>query len=201
MKKIKKLFEEYVERYNQEQDPYEGETFIYNDDESYKWLMQQLEDKGSKVKTLDYLKANVPKWKADNQKIITTNGAFDLIHKGHIYVFNKCRSMGGVVIVGVNSDESIKQYKKSTRPINCLADRLVVLEAIDDIDYLCVFEETTPLNFLKAIQPDFHVKSKEGYKGIEEQVLPKEKIILLDDIPNYSSTKLFQKLFEDLKQK
>lgn len=148
-----------------------------------------------KVKSLDYIQNKRPGWAG--QIVATTNGAFDLLHKGHIYIFKAAKRQSDILIVGVNSDASIQQYKSPTRPINPVQDRLAVLEAIEYIDYLVVFEEPDPRNFLRAVQPDAHYKSKSGYKGIEEEVLDREKIHLLDDLPGYSSTRLFQKLYED----
>lgn len=150
----------------------------------------------SKIKSLDHIQAERPSWK--NKIVATTNGAFDLLHKGHIHIFRIAKSQSDILIVGVNSDASIRQYKSPTRPINDLLDRLAVLEAIEYIDYLVVFEEPDPRAFLNAIQPDAHYKSCEGYKGIEEEVIDRERIHLLDDIPNYSSTRLFKRLYEDL---
>ena len=152
-----------------------------------------------KVKSLDYIRDKRPTW-AD-KIVATTNGAFDLLHRGHIHVFEIAKKQSDILIVGVNSDASIQQYKSPTRPINVLLDRLAVLEAIEHIDYLVVFEEPDPRAFLQAVSPDAHYKSKSGYKGIEEEVIDREKIHLLDDLPNYSSSLLFQKLYEDLKER
>jgi len=150
----------------------------------------------SKIKSLEWLKAKRAEW--GDKIVATTNGAFDLLHKGHIYIFEAAKKNSDILIVGVNSDQSIKQYKSPTRPINGIDDRLAVLEAIGCIDYLVVFEEADPREFLRAINPDAHFKSKEGYKGIEEEVLDRSKIKLLEDIPNYSSSLLFKKLYHDM---
>jgi len=148
-----------------------------------------------KVKSLDYIKRKRAGW--TGKIIATTNGAFDLIHRGHIYIFEVAKKQCDILIVGVNSDISIQQYKSPTRPINPILDRLAVLEAIEYIDYLVVFEEPDPRAFLEAVNPDAHFKSKEGYKGIEEEVIDRAKIHLLDDLPGYSSTRLFERLHRD----
>jgi len=149
-----------------------------------------------KVKSLNYIRDRRPEW--SDKIVATTNGAFDLLHKGHIHIFREAKRQSDILIVGVNSDASIRRYKSPTRPINNLLDRLAVLEAIEYIDYLVVFEEPDPRIFLRTVQPDAHYKSREGYKGIEEAVIPRERIHLLDDIPNYSSTRLFKRLYDDL---
>jgi len=149
-----------------------------------------------KVKSLQYLQNKRLEW--SDKIVATTNGAFDLLHKGHIYIFETAKKQSDILVVGVNSDASIRQYKSPTRPINTLLDRLAVLEAIEHIDYLVVFEELDPRAFLQAIAPDKHFKSREGYKGIEEDVIARKRIHLLDDIPNYSSTRLFKRLYDDL---
>jgi len=151
-----------------------------------------------KLKSIYSLQDICIELKKEGKKIVTTNGAFDLLHKGHIFLFEKAKKQGDVLIVGVNSDRSIREYKSPTRPINSQEDRIAVLQAIEYIDYLTIFDEPTPCNFLRAIQPDIHVKSKEGYKGLEETVIDRDKIILIEDVPNYSSSMLFKKLYHDM---
>jgi D-beta-D-heptose 7-phosphate kinase / D-beta-D-heptose 1-phosphate adenosyltransferase len=92
------------------------------------------------------------------KKIVFTNGCFDIIHKGHITLLNKAREAGDVLIVGVNSDASIKKLKGPERPINDLEDRLTVLAGLQSVDYLISFEDESPVQLIKAVHPDVFVK-------------------------------------------
>ena len=91
-------------------------------------------------------------------RIIFTNGCFDLLHSGHISLFKYCKDLGGTVVVGLNSDASIRRLKGATRPVNTLQTRLDVLEAIQYIDWIIVFEEDTPAGVLEILRPDILVK-------------------------------------------
>jgi D-beta-D-heptose 7-phosphate kinase/D-beta-D-heptose 1-phosphate adenosyltransferase len=104
-------------------------------------------------------------------KIVFTNGCFDILHAAHIELFAYCRSIGSIVIVGINSDSSIKRLKGSSRPIHTLEDRVKMLKAISYIDFVIPFEEDTPVNLIKSIHPDFLVK---GGDYTQENILGKE---------------------------
>jgi D-beta-D-heptose 7-phosphate kinase/D-beta-D-heptose 1-phosphate adenosyltransferase len=94
----------------------------------------------------------------NGKRIVFTNGCFDILHKGHIALLKKAREAGDVLIVGVNSDSSIRQIKGHGRPINSLEDRLTVLAGLQSVDYLIAFQQTSPLHLIKAVQPDVFVK-------------------------------------------
>ncbi len=96
--------------------------------------------------------------KKQGNKIVFTNGCFDIIHKGHITLLNKARESGDVLIVGVNSDESISKVKGPERPINTLEDRLTVLAGLQSVNFLIAFEQESPVQLIKAINPDVFVK-------------------------------------------
>ena len=135
-----------------------------------------------------------------NIRIVTTNGAFDIIHAGHIRTLQKAKSFGDVLIVGLNSDSSVREYKSSLRPIIPQLERAEMLAAFEVVNYVVIFEETNPIELLKLIKPNFHVKSKAGYKGFEKEIIESNggQIILLDDIPGFSTTKLIEKIKEVL---
>lgn len=92
------------------------------------------------------------------KKVIFTNGCFDLLHSGHIHLIREAKKQGDVFIVAVNEDESIRKIKGGSRPIFPLEERLEVLEAIGDIDYLVTFSEETPQRIIAALLPDVLVK-------------------------------------------
>ena len=100
----------------------------------------------------------INKLKTKGKKIVFTNGCFDIIHAGHIQYLKEAKALGDILIVGVNSDASVKRLKGNSRPINFQDDRLVVLDALRPVDYVILFDEDTPFNLIEAIIPDVLVK-------------------------------------------
>lgn len=108
-----------------------------------------------------------------NQKIVFTNGCFDILHVGHVDYLRKAADLGDILVVGLNSDESVRKLKGASRPINNQNDRAEVLSALSFVDYIAIFDKDTPLNLIKAIQPDILVKGAD-YKP--EEVVGKEEV-------------------------
>jgi len=90
--------------------------------------------------------------------IVSSNGCFDLLHRGHVEYLEKARQLGDFLIVGINSDESVKKLKGPTRPINNEQDRALVLSALRCVNGVCVFSEPTPVRWLEFIKPQIHAK-------------------------------------------
>ena len=134
--------------------------------------------------------------KNPNIVIVTTNGSFDILHIGHLKSLQQAKSEGNVLIVLLNSDSSIKEYKSPDRPINKQEDRAEMLAALECVDYIVIFDETTPNKILDLVKPNVHVKSKSGYLAKEKDILDKHniKLVLLDDLPGISTTKILEKL-------
>ncbi|MDD5489256.1 MAG: adenylyltransferase/cytidyltransferase family protein [Candidatus Moranbacteria bacterium] len=126
-----------------------------------------------KIKSLDEILAIVKKAKAEGKKIVTTNGSFDLFHAGHIDLLEKAKDKGDVLIVGVNSDKSVKEYKKKPgRPIIPDKYRAELLAAIMYVDYVFIFDDLIPNLWLEKIRPDVHANSAEyGANCVETEVL------------------------------
>ena len=123
---------------------------------------------------------------------VFTPGCFDIIHFGHIELFKYCRSIGDEVIVGLNSDDSIRKIKGTNRPVNDLKSRLSVLESIKYIDKVVVFNEEDPYILIKKINPDIMVKGGD-YKA--EDVVGKDlcEVRIFNYIDGYSTTKSIQR--------
>jgi D-beta-D-heptose 7-phosphate kinase / D-beta-D-heptose 1-phosphate adenosyltransferase len=102
----------------------------------------------------------------EGKKVIFTNGCFDLLHAGHIQSLRFAKAQGDILVVGVNSDASIRRLKGPSRPILLQEERLAALEALECVDYICVFEDDSPLNLVRVLRPDILVKG-EDYKGKE----------------------------------
>lgn len=121
-----------------------------------------------KIKTLDEILEIVAKAKKEGKKIVTTNGSFDIFHFGHVKLFEECRKQGDILVVGINSDQSIRAYKKkSGRPINSEDARAGVAAALSSVDYVFLFDDTTPLRWIEVLQPNVHCNSSEYGKPEE----------------------------------
>lgn len=112
----------------------------------------------NKIFNHDTISKQITQWKLKSQKIIFTNGCFDLLHDGHLTLLTECKQMGGKVVVGLNSDESVRLLKGPSRPIKNEQSRLYQLAALLATDAVIIFHEETPLELIKLIQPDILVK-------------------------------------------
>jgi len=110
----------------------------------------------------------IKKIKSEGRKIVFTNGCFDLLHVGHIKHLSQAKDLGDILIIGLNSDKSVKKLKGNNRPINSFEDRAKLLAALKSVDLVIMFEEQTPENLIKEIIPDVLVKG--GDYDIEEIV-------------------------------
>lgn len=129
-----------------------------------------------------------------NHNIVFTNGCFDILHSGHIKNLQFAKKNGDILVVGLNSDESIKRLKGSERPINDINERSTILSLFDFVDYIIIFSEDTPLNILKILRPHILVKGSD-YK-IENIIGTEfvEKVILFDYINDKSTTNIIKKI-------
>jgi len=140
------------------------------------------------------LKEKISLWKSKKESIVFTNGCFDLLHVGHIYLINKASEFGQHLIVAINSDLSIKKLKGENRPINNQHDRAFFLESIGVVDAVVIFNEDTPIKLLEIIKPDVLVK---GGDYIIEEIVGKEyakKVEIINFFYDYSTTDLIQKI-------
>ncbi|MHB8853884.1 MAG: D-glycero-beta-D-manno-heptose 1-phosphate adenylyltransferase [Ignavibacteriaceae bacterium] len=110
------------------------------------------------VKTLDEIMTLRKQFKNENKKVVFTNGVFDLIHAGHVDYLIKAKSLGDVLIVGMNSDASVKRIKGNSRPILAEKERAFIISNLKPVDFVTIFEEDTPANLIQNIIPDVLVK-------------------------------------------
>ena len=132
--------------------------------------------------------------RAKNKKIIFTNGCFDILHLGHIKYLESAKSLGDILILGLNSDKSVKSLKGNGRPINSQNDRAYILAALEVVDYVVIFDEETPYNLIQMIKPDTLVKGGD-YKDktvVGEDIV--KNLVLLEFIEGKSSTKILEKI-------
>ena len=146
------------------------------------------------IKSWNEILTIVSELKNKGKKIIFTNGCFDLLHIGHVKYLQEAKNYGDVLIVGLNSDDSVKKLKGANRPINSQSDRAYILASLEVVDYLVIFEEDTPLELIKIIQPDVLVKGSD-YKGKEVvgQNIVKE-LKLIQFIDGVSTTKTIKRI-------
>ncbi|MEJ2634770.1 MAG: D-glycero-beta-D-manno-heptose 1-phosphate adenylyltransferase [Calditrichia bacterium] len=121
-----------------------------------------------KIKTLPQLVSIRQDFREKHKKVVFTNGIFDILHRGHVEYLEKARSLGDVLMLGLNSDFSARKLKSPGRPLMDQEDRAVVLAALESVDYVCLFDEETPAETIAALVPDVLVKG--GDYRIEEIV-------------------------------
>jgi rfaE bifunctional protein nucleotidyltransferase chain/domain len=162
--------------------------------------MKQSKSILQKVFNADELKLQLKRWDLLGKKIVFTNGVFDILHKGHIQLLSEAASFADVLIIGVNSDASVKRLKGDSRPVNEEGSRALILAALLMVDAVIIFEEDTPLELIKFIKPNVLVKG--GDYTLDTIVGAKEvlanngevKIIPLEE--GFSTTGIINKMKE-----
>ena len=143
-------------------------------------------------------KEKLKNWKKEGKKIVFTNGCFDIIHAGHVDYLEKAKALGDVLVVGLNSDSSVKRLKGKDRPINPVEYRKKVLEALKPVDLVIVFEEDTPENLIKQVKPDILVKggdyTVDTIVGADFVQSYGGKVVIIDFVYDISTTKIAQKI-------
>jgi D-beta-D-heptose 7-phosphate kinase/D-beta-D-heptose 1-phosphate adenosyltransferase len=154
----------------------------------------------SKVKTVEELQTIMAQLRVANKKVVLTNGCFDILHPGHVDLLQRARSHGDVLVVAVNSDDSIRRLKGEQRPILAEEERTQMLSAIGSVDFVIVFEEDTPIPLLEALRPDVLVK---GSQYSVDQVVGHEvveayggTIALVPHVEGLSTTDIVQRVLE-----
>jgi D-glycero-beta-D-manno-heptose 1-phosphate adenylyltransferase len=146
----------------------------------------------------------LPAWRAqlraEGRKLVVTNGCFDLLHLGHVTYLEAARALGQALLVGVNSDESVRALKGPGRPINSESDRAAVLAALQSVDAVCVFTDRDALRFLGAVQPDLYAKggdyTVDTINQDERRLVEKlgGKVVVLAGVPGKSTSALLKAL-------
>ena len=151
-----------------------------------------------KIKALNELISIVKKLKKQNKKIVTTNGVFDIIHLGHVRYLEEAKKLGDVLIVGINTNKSVKKIKGDERPINSEKSRLGGLAALESVDYVFLFNEKDPREWLGKIKPSVHAKSSDYRLNqiIEKDVVEQNggKIVLMPMVRGYSTTSIIKRI-------
>ena len=158
--------------------------------------MRKIQDKI--FQDLDSFFVELKRIKSSNKKIVFTNGCFDIIHKGHVIYLEKAKELADYLIIGVNSDTSVKRLKGETRPINPVHDRMYVLASHQSVDFVIKFEDDTPLGLITTIEPDFLVKGgdyeKENIVGGGLVIEKGGQVLSLPFVKGHSTTQLEKKI-------
>jgi rfaE bifunctional protein nucleotidyltransferase chain/domain len=159
---------------------------------------------GSKVKTLDELAALRAVWFDSGKTVVWTNGCFDLLHVGHIRSFRDAKALGDILIVGINSDASVRVLKGDSRPVVDQTDRAELIAALEMVDYVTIFDESTPVAALSRLRPDIHCKGAEYADGARP--VPERETVLgyggqvrfLPLLPGRSTTELIERIVKSV---
>ncbi|MER3397396.1 MAG: D-glycero-beta-D-manno-heptose 1-phosphate adenylyltransferase [Chloroflexota bacterium] len=141
--------------------------------------------------------------RAAGKKLVFTNGVFDLLHPGHVRYLTAARALGDVLIVGLNSDASVRRIKGPGRPIQDEASRAEVLAALGSVDFVVIFDEDTAAELVKFIRPDVYVKGGD-YAGVGPDRWPEAEVVrayggevrTLEFAPGYSTSEIIRKIME-----
>jgi len=151
-----------------------------------------------KICDLSKMKALITSWQQEGKKVVFTSGVFDLLHIGHITYMAKASELGDKLIIGLNSDSSVKRIKGEDRPVNDQNSRAALLAALFFVDAIVVFEEDTPLNLISTLFPDILVKGAdyaiENIVGAKEVIANGGEVKTIDFVEGYSSTSIIQKI-------
>jgi D-beta-D-heptose 7-phosphate kinase/D-beta-D-heptose 1-phosphate adenosyltransferase len=157
-------------------------------------LAEALGRSGKRIDSVERLAERVSYLRSQGQRIVFTNGCFDLLHRGHVTYLMRAKALGDTLIVAVNSDDSVRALKGPARPINDLDDRLSVLEALSCVDHVVAFDERTPIELVRAVRPDVYVKGGDySPETLPEAPLVEElggTVRILPYIADHSTTEL-----------
>jgi rfaE bifunctional protein nucleotidyltransferase chain/domain len=159
--------------------------------------MKQSRQIASKIFNREQLSRQLKIWKLMDKKVVFTNGVFDILHYGHLALLNDAASFADILIVGINSDASVKRLKGDSRPVNNQASRALMLASLVMVDAVIVFEEDTPLELIKLITPKILVKGGdytiETIVGAEETIANGGEVKIIPLEKGFSTTSIIEK--------
>ena len=164
-------------------------------------MSEALKKINNKIFDLQLLMKKIEKWRSENKKIVFTNGCFDLIHLGHIEILARSADYGDKLIIGVNSDLSIKKLKGENRPIIEESSRIKQLSALEFVDAVVLFDEETPIKLIETIKPDVITKggdyTAKNVVGNEVVSQKSGEVVIIPLTQGYSTTSILNKIKND----
>ncbi len=152
----------------------------------------------NKITDIPSLKRKIAMWKFQGEKVVFSNGVFDLLHTGHITYLTKAAELGGRLVIGLNTDSSVKRLKGPDRPVNDQKSRALLLAAMFFVDAIVLFDEDTPLELITQLQPDILVKGADytidKIVGAKEVMANGGEVKTIDFVDGFSSTSIIQKI-------
>lgn len=152
----------------------------------------------SKIYEREALKEKIDQVRSKGKKIVFTNGCFDILHAGHVRYLKEAKSKGDILVLGLNSDSSVRALKGDKRPLIPQGERADIISALESVNYVTIFNELTPLSLIEYLQPDFIVK---GGDWREEDVVGKDSVkkwggavIIIPEVKGCSTTNIIEKI-------
>jgi D-glycero-beta-D-manno-heptose 1-phosphate adenylyltransferase len=150
------------------------------------------------IKNWEELPSIINSWKKEDQKIVFTNGCFDIIHRGHVELLSKAADLGQKLIVGLNTDDSVRKLKGPERPVQDENARSIIMAAFGFVDLVVLFPQETPLELIELIKPDILVKGgdykAEDIVGYDTVTANNGKVVIIDLVDGYSTTSIVTKM-------
>jgi rfaE bifunctional protein nucleotidyltransferase chain/domain len=161
-------------------------------------FMATLDIVKTKIVNRDGLERTLTQWRFRQKKIVFTNGCFDILHRGHIEYLAEAASKGDVLIVGLNTDRSVQRIKGPSRPVQDEQTRALILASLQFVDLVVFFDEDTPLNLIRVVQPDILAKgadyNPEDIVGYDIVKAKGGEIVTIELTPGYSTSRIINKL-------
>jgi rfaE bifunctional protein nucleotidyltransferase chain/domain len=162
-------------------------------------MMTRLEALQSKIQNKEQLGRTLALWRFKDRKVVFTNGCFDLLHKGHVTYLAEAAELGDMLVVGLNSDASVKKLNKGVnRPIQDQDSRALILASLESVGAIIIFDEDTPAELIKFVQPDVLVKGgdwkPEQIAGYDTVKAKGGEVTVIDFLPGFSTTSIEKKI-------
>ncbi len=155
----------------------------------------------SKIIDISNIEPRLTYWNLKNKKIVFTNGCFDILHRGHIEYLAQAANHGDILVIGLNTDNSVKRIKGDSRPIQDQVARAMVLASLQFVSAVIMFDEDTPYELIKRVQPDILIKGSdykiEDIVGYDIVTAKGGEVVTIDFVEGYSTTSIIEKLKKD----
>ena len=160
--------------------------------------MKHLEKIYDKILDEISLEKKLNLWREEGKSIVFSNGCFDILHRGHVEYLSKAADLGDILIIGLNTDDSVRRLKGPSRPVNDEKARAILLAALEFVDAIMFFEEDTPYNLIKRVQPDVLVKGKdykaEDIVGYDIVTAKGGKVETIELVDGFSTTSILERI-------
>ena len=160
--------------------------------------MRRIDESMDTIKTRTEIVRTVKRLQRQKKKIVFTNGCFDILHFGHLHYLTECKKCGNILIVGLNSDASVRRIKGCGRPVIGQKERAYLLSALTCVDYVTIFSETTPKRLIEAVTPDVLAKGgdwrKEDIVGRSHVEKAGGRVVVIPFLKGYSTSRIIRRI-------